>query len=305
MVNSMILHGNAYGLVTAFDAMGRPTFVEPVHWGAVSWGKDDAGEDVAHIGGRQEKVWPVGRLLVIPATPYLMPGSMLAQSPVELAKQSIGAGLAAEEFAATFFRDGAFPSSVLYSDQELTPAMAQGFKDRIMHSVTGNREPVVLGTGLKWETMPVDPPTWAIDLLRFEVEQACRFFGVPPTMVYGSISGQAVTYSNVNQSETSFFKLSLKSWLDDLEDGWSALLPEPQCVKLNVDDFLRMDAESRHKDQAVRLSNKSATVNEIRLEEDKNPFDGDEFNEPGLPAAAVVDDVAGNLAVDGSESEQD
>lgn len=290
MVNSMVLNGCAYGYVTAFDAQARPTTVEPLHWKSVSWGRDQVtGSDVPFINGRQEAVWPVGRVLVINASPYLMPGDAVAQSPVELAKEAIGTGFAAEQFAATFFRDGAFPASVIYSDQEMTTGEAQGIKDRILNAVRGSREPVVLGSGLKWETMSVDQPTWAVDLLRFEIEQCARFFGIPPTMIYGSISGQAVTYSSLTQSEASFFKLSLKSWLEDLEAGWSALLTDRQQVRLNVDDFLRMDAETRHKDQQVRLASKTATVNEVRAEEDKDPLVGldadgvNVFDLPGIP----------------------
>lgn len=290
MVNSMVLKGVAYGYVTSFDAQGRPATVEPLHWSAVRWGTDrGTGSDAPFVNDHQESVYPVGRLLVINASPYLMPGAPVAQSPVELAKEAIGTGFAAEQFAATFFRDGGFPTSVVYSDQELTQSDAQGLKDRLMNAVRGSREPAVLGSGLKWETMSVDQPTWVIDLLRFEIEQCARFFGIPPTMIYGSISGQAVTYSNLTQSESSFFKLSLKSWLDDLESGWSALLPEPQQVRLNVDDFLRMDAETRHKDQQVRLQSKSATLNEIRAEEDKDPFvELDDqgvnvYDQPGVP----------------------
>jgi HK97 family phage portal protein len=248
----------------------------------------------------------VGRLKVVQATPYMQPGKLLADSPVKLAKESIGIGLAAEEFMSTHFRDGGFPANVVYSDQELDTTAAEGLKARILAAISGNREPLILGSGLRWEVPSVDSPAWAIDLLRFEIEQAARFFGIPPTMIYGSISGQAVTYSNLTQSETSFLKLSLKSWMEDLEVGWSALLPGSQRVRFNADDFLRMDAETRHKDQAVRLASKTATINEIRLEEDRDPFDGEEWDEPGIPGGAppvpaveVVDD--GDVNDEGGE----
>jgi hypothetical protein len=51
-----------------------------------------------------------------------------------------------------------------------------------------------------------------------------------------------------------------------------------------------MDAVTRHTDQSVRLANLSCTVNEIRAEEDKDPFvelddDGQNvFDLPGLPS---------------------
>jgi HK97 family phage portal protein len=298
MASSLVLHGNAYGLVTSFDAQAWPTFVEPVHPSRVSWRAD--GVTVDGVG---EKLWPSGRLLHVPASPFLRAGQLTADSPVERAKESIGASLAAGEFGARFFADGVFPTSVITSDQDLTPETARGLKQAVMSSVRG-REPLVVGSGLKVEPRGVSPTdSQFIDTQRFETEQIARFFGVPPTMIYGAVSGQAVTYSNVTQDDLAFLKHSLKSWVEDLEDGWSALLPSPQRVRLNADDFLRMDAVTRHKDQQVRLGNMATTVNEIRAEEDKDPFvelddDGSNiFDKPGMPGgapASVVPDVGGD-----------
>ena len=260
-MNSLVLHGNAYLLVTSW-AGARPVNVEPLHWNHVSW-----RGDVPYIGGKEVGLYPAGDLIVIPASPFLLPGSMLAQSPTELAKQSIGTGLAAEEFGARFFNDGAFPSSIIYSEQPLDNDGARAIKDSILNAVRGTREPAVLGAGLKYEQVSVNPSdSQFIDLMRFEIEQACRFFGVPPSFVYAAVSGQAVTYQNLASSDTQFFKHSLKSWMDDLEEAWSELLPAPQLVRLNVDSFLRMAAPDRHADQAVRLASHTATVNEIRAE---------------------------------------
>jgi HK97 family phage portal protein len=197
-----------------------------------------------------------------------------------------------------------FPSSIITSDQELTSETARGLKQSVLAAVRG-REPLVMGSGLKLESMMVDPSdSQFIDLMRWEVEQVCRFFGVPPAMVYGAVSGQSVTYSNVTQSDIQFLKHSLKSWLEDLEDGWSSLLPGPQRVRLNVDDFLRMDAVTRHQDHAVRLANMTMTVNEGRLEDDKEPFvelndDGvNVYDLPGKPGGVSSPDIVdvGNLA---------
>ena len=122
--------------------------------------------------------------------------------------------------------------------------------------------------------------------MRFEVEQACRFFGVPPSMAYAAVSGQSVTYANVSQADLQYLKHSLGIWLLDIEDAWSSLLPVDQTVKFNVEGLLRMDAEGRWKIHDLRLSNKTTSVNRVLALEDEPPIDDPEFDKPGIPGSA-------------------
>lgn len=304
MANSLVLDGNAYGLVTEYTTAGHPLQVQPLAATSVDWQIDDDGHDVARVGGRLERIYPVGGLVLQQATPFLLPGELLAQSPVELALESIGAGLAAERFGAQYFGDGAHPSSIVTSDQRLTKGQAEGIKASIVNSWRG-REPAVIGAGLKWEQVDIDPSnSQFIDLLRYEVEQACRFFGVPPSMVYAAVSGQAITYQNIASSDLQFLKHSLRSWVDDIEEMWSSLLPGPQVVQLKPEGLLRMSAAERHELYALRLQNRTLTVNEVRDLEDEPPFDDPIYDQPGAPATAGVDDGGDNAVEIGDMTDE-
>jgi HK97 family phage portal protein len=203
---------------------------------------------------------------------------------VEQAQTAIGTSIAAEDFGARFFVDGAHPTAAVYSEQELTQEQAQSIKDSFLAAIRGTREPAVFGSGLKIEKLSVDPKdSQFIDLLRFEVEQACRFWGVPPSMVYAAISGQNVTYANVTQADFSFMKHSVDNWLVDIEDAWSALIPAPQVVKFNTSAFLRMDELGRWEIHNIRLNNKTTTVNAVKVLEDEEPFPDPEYDQPGIP----------------------
>ena len=75
-------------------------------------------------------------------------------------------------------------------------------------------------------------------------------------------------------------------------------------VRMNVDDLLRMDASVRHKDQQIRLQSMTATVNEIRQEEDKPPFeklDDDGANVYDLPGIPNSTAAGATLDSDGDE----
>lgn len=286
VMRSMLTRGNAYAQVTAYDRLGRALALETIAPRRVSWAHVD-GRLRPRIDSKPVDLYPLGPLVHVPASAFIPPGTPVADSPVELAREAIGTGLAAEEFGARYFGDGGHPRAVFRSKETLSEEQARTIKDRVRASWVG-REPAVVGSGLEVEFPKVDVTDGQfIELLRFEVEQACRYFGVPPTMVYAAVSGSSVTYSNVTDSDLQYLKHSVGIWLADVEDAWSELLPAGQVVRFNVDALLRLDAKARHELYGSRLSNRTMTVNEVRRLEDEAPFPGPEFDRPGIPTAAA------------------
>lgn len=283
-MRSLCSAGNVYGEVVATrPGMALPRQVELMNPGRVSW-SNSTGVWVPLVDGKPRDLWPLGDLWHRPATDFLPAGQPFALSPVELASTSIGTSLAAEEFGARFFADGAHPTSIVYSETALTKEQAEAIKGSILNAWRGSREPAVLGSGLRHEKVSVDPKdSQFLDLLRFEVEQACRWWGVPPSMVYAAVSGENVTYTNASQSDLNFLKHSIDNWLVDIEDAWSEWLPSPQVVKFNTSALLRMDDESRWRVHDLRLKNKTTTINAVRALEDEDPFREPVYDQPGIP----------------------
>jgi HK97 family phage portal protein len=236
------------------------------------------------VDAKPRDIWPLGDLWHLPFTDFMLPGQPYAMSPVEQASTSIGTGLAAEQFGAQFFGDGAHPTAAVYSEDILNADQAQAIKDRFRAMTQGNREPIVLGAGYKIDKLSVDPKdSQFIDLLRFEVEQACRWWGVPPSMVYAAISGQNVTYANATQSDLAYLKHSVDNYIVDFEDALTSMLPAPQVVKFNTSALLRMDESGRWLIHDLRLKNKTTSVNRVLTLEDELPFADPEFDKPGIP----------------------
>jgi HK97 family phage portal protein len=207
---------------------------------------------------------------------------------VERARSTIGAAIAARDFGARFFGDGGHPGAILRSDQEMTAEQAKSYKRAFMAATRGNREPAVMGSGVTYEPITVEPNnSQFIDLMRFTIEEACRFWRVPPAMVYAAVSGQAVTYANVSQSDLAYLKHSLEGHLVRIEKALTRLLPRPQVVRFNRSAFLRSDPGSRSEVVDRRLKNQTLTVNEARALEDEPPFTDPRFDEPGIPGDDV------------------
>ena len=285
--SSMLTAGNAYGLVTAIGANGWPTTVELLDPSVVQWRADEQRGWVVTVDRQEMQRWPEGPLWHVPI--FTMPGAPFGLSPIQNAKQTIAGGLSAERFGTDFFTGGGTPNAILYSDSELTQEQAQGIKSAFVSSTAGNREPAVMGAGLRYERISVAPDeAQFLDQQRFTVEQIARIYGIAPEMIGGATSGSSVTYANREQRAADFLTFGLMPYLIALEDGLSSLVPGPNRVKFNVDGVLRSDLKTRYEAHAVAITSGFLTVNEVRQIEDRPPLP--ETTPPGLDVEDDSDD---------------
>lgn len=280
--------GNVFAFVTATDSVGRPTKLDTINPAKVVNRRIVDGFPQVTIDGDVHRLFPFGDVWHVPLGP-VPAGTVFALSPLEHASTAIGTSLASEDFGGRFFTDGGHPAAIVSADSELTKDEADAIKRAFQNATRGNRDPAVLGAGLSYQQITIDPKdSQFIDLMRFEVEQVCRFFRVPPLMVYGSVSGQNVTYSNASSADLAYLKHSLSGPLTRIERALTALLPKPQVVKFNRDAVLKSDPMTRAQVQNLRLKSKTITVNEIRALEDELPFPDDDFDMPGIPPDTTV-----------------
>lgn len=286
---SMFTDGNAFGLVVAVDAAGLPVQVETLAPAGVTDRKVVDGVPQARVDGTVRRLFPFGDLWHVPGV-MVPAGSVFGLSPVAFGGTGISSTLMAEKFGGDYFAGGGHPSSILYSEaQALTDDEAKLAKQAFLKATEG-RAPAVLGAGWKHEQIQTNPSdSQFLELLRFEVENQCRFFGVPPSMVYGAVSGQSVTYTNVSQADLHYLKHSLEVPVSRLESALSACLPESIVARANRDAILRADAVTRWQVYKTRLQTKTATVNQIKALEDEPPFDDATYDEPGVPGGMPAD----------------
>lgn len=285
LADSMLTDGNGFGLVLGTDAMQRPTHLELLDPEMVTDRIVDKGIPQAMVDNKRHLLYPWGDLWHVPGKYPRARNSPFADSPIDRAASTIGLAVAARNHAAGYFEAGGFPIAVAYSDQELDDTQAAGIKAKIAAAIRGSRDPLVLGSGLKLEAPPVNLSESDISpIMQVAVEAACRFWRVPPSMVYAAVSGQNVTYANVTQADLHYLKHSLEWLLQRIENALSALLPEGVRTRFNRNAFLRSDPPGRHDLYDLRLKNRTMSVNEVRALEDEQPIPGDEYDEPGIPA---------------------
>lgn len=274
---SLLLRGNAYGLITQVDGAGYPLSIELVHPDKVT-GRVEDGRVRLSWDGTDHELWPFGDAIHVPA--FTVPGSPFGLSVLDYARTTIGSGLASEEWGARFFTDGAVPSAVLSTDQAITREQAQELKARFMAAVAGKREPAVLGAGISYTPISVSPGESAfLETFRMSGENVCRLFGVQPEMIGMASSGSSITYANREQRVQDFLIFSLSPWLARVEEALSALLPRDHEVKFRVGGLLRADIQTRYSvyEAAARIGQMTdgqmpLTVDEMRALEDLPPL---------------------------------
>lgn len=270
VMRSLLLRGNAYGLVTARSGSTLlPAQVELVNPDHVNVRLDEDGRVEYRIGGQtlaREDVWHVRA--------HVTPGQPTGLSVVEYARQSIGVGLAAEKFGAQFFGDHATPSGVLSTTQHLTQQQANTLTEQWKALHGGKRRVAILTGDLKFTPVSIRPDeSQFIETSGFNVRQVCRMFGVPPEMV-GAESGGSLTYANVEQRNLDMLRYCVGPWLVRLETALSALLPRQQFVKFNANALLRSDTKTRYEAHEIALRAGFLTVDEVRDLEDLPPLGG-------------------------------
>jgi HK97 family phage portal protein len=283
---SVLTAGNAYGLVTAWKGV-YPTQVELLDPARVT-GCVENGKKQIRVDAIDHAVWEDGGDAVHIPGKYMFAGSPFGRSPLETASQVTGMSLAAEDFSNRFFTDGGHPTQAIAADRDLSPEEATGIKAAFMRIFgNGSREPFVHGSGLTLSQIQSDPQAaGTLDLVNHALLQCCRFWQVPPSMVYAAVAGQNVTYANVTDADLMFLKNSLDSYFVRFEDALTELIPRPQYVKFNRDAVLRADPMRRHEIYDKRLRNRSMTINEVRGLEDEPPFPEAEFDVAGIPGGA-------------------
>ncbi|MEU2313142.1 phage portal protein [Streptomyces albidoflavus] len=267
-VFSAMLRGNIYGIAAERDrTRGTPTQIVLQHPDLVGVSLDSEGRPEWRAGGQvvpREDMWH--------RRVYSTPGRIQGLSPIALQATTIGTGISALRFGASWFQEGAHPSGILSSEQALDARQAMTAKERFMAAVHGRREPAVLGGGWKYQTIQISPnESQFLETNNYTAAECCRIFGPGYAEIYGYETGGSLTYSNIEQRSLDLLTYAVDPWLVRLERFLSRLLPPGESVKFNRSALVRTDLLTRYRAHAIALRNQFKVINEIRDLEDMPP----------------------------------
>lgn len=292
-LSSLLLAGNFYGLKvyrgTTVDQVVPldPTKVKPV--------RDSRQRLTYEVEGK-----PVSPMDILHVRGIMWPGSDVGLSPVAAARQSIGSGLAAAEFGARFLDQDSTPGGVIEVPGDLTPEQTRGLAAAWAKKHSGKSKrglPAVLVGGAQWkQTSITQEDSQFLETRQFTAaEIAAQMFLIDPSEIGIGVSGQSLTYSNLEQRNARKVQVTFLPWITRLEHALTALLPRPQYVKLNVNGLLRGDTKTRFEAYGIAIDKKFMVPNEARDLEEWVPLDGGDVvveSAPSEDRAAFLETAA-------------
>lgn len=284
MQGHLALRGNAYNRIVS-NARGEITELVPIHPDRIRIELLPSGEFRYRVTDRdgRESVLPRGEVWHLRG---LSSDGLLGMSPIEIARESVGMALAAQDYGARFFANDAkptggwieFPGS--FKDAEAKKVFRESYQQA--QSGANRGKVLVLENGMKFHEVGVtNRDAQFLELRKFQITDIARLFRVPPHMI-GDLD--RATFSNIEQQSLEFVMHTMTPWAERWEASIEAeLLPDDKGLEVEFDfaNLMRGDAASRAGYYQSGIQNGWLTRNEARLAENLNPLEG--LDEPLRP----------------------
>ena len=294
---NLCLHGNAYAIIVR-DAAARPIELVSVHPNRVKI-KVNKGEKFYTVDDK--KTYSDEEMLHFVGLSF---DGVKGQSPLDALRDAIGMGIAAQQFGAEFFANGANMGGVLTHPGRLTDDQIKRLKDSWNRSNAGlgkSNGTAVLEEGMKYERIGIPPDAAQfLQSRRFTVEDIARAFRVPPAML--AEMSNSSTRANVEEQAISFVRDTMNPYIARFETELNRkLFREDELgtyyVRFTVDGLLRGDIKSRYSSYSIARQWGWLSVNDIRDLENLNPIEGGDTYLSPLNMAPVAESPS-NLGED-------
>lgn len=207
--------------------------------------------------------------------------------------QAIGTAIASEEYAGNMLRNGALQKVVITNPGDMTAEQLTQLRDRWSAKYGGSSNasnPFVMYGGMDVKTVSLSAiDAQLLESRKFQVEDICRAYGVPPWMV-GHTEKTSSWGTGIEQQGIAFLVYSLMPHLNRFQQEINR-----KCFRINryfcefnVSGLLQADAQGRAKFIREAIGGSQGpgwmTINEARKKENLAPVDGG--NELYTPAKA-------------------
>lgn len=276
----LCLHGNAFIAIRRNEA-GQPVKLIPVHPDRVSV-KVYKDEKFYTIDQGKETFDDTEMIHIL----GLSFDGIVGKSVIEAARESIGLGLAADQFGGSFFGNGANVSAILthpgkLSDEAYKRLMVSW--ERRYSGLDNSHKTAILEEGMSLQKVSISPSeSQFLETRKFGVEDIARFFRIPLAYL-GSLENSS-TRANIEEQGIQFQRNTILPWVKRWEAEFNRKLfpgDDAYYIRMNMDGLLRGDISSRYSSYATARQWGWLSVNDIRRHENLDPIEnGDTYLQP-------------------------
>ena len=281
-VVTLAIHGVDF-VYAPTDRTGMPLELRNLNPLGIKHAPNDDGTMFYQIGNSKDLL---GRDVIRQIDWLRLPGTWRGISPIDAMRNIIGTDISINRYLAAFYGDGATPSSVLETEQQMTPDQAQVLRDTWTDMHYKTRKPAVLSGGLKWR--PIAASASDMDTMAHResiVRDIARAYRIPLHLINGT-GGDSQTYQNVESAGINFVRHTLLPYMRRIEGAISEMLPPDLSVRFNADEYMRADLSTRVRASQIQIASGMLTPNEARHIEGREPYEGGD-NFTFLPTGVV------------------
>lgn len=222
---------------------------------------------------------------------------VIGKSPIALAREGIGLGLAAEKFGSSFFGRGAHSSGTLETDQVFKD---QGAIDRLRNQFAsryqglGNaHKPMILEQGMKFSKISIDPTdAQFIETRKFQINEIARLYRVP---LHKLQDLERSTNNNIEHQSLEFITDTIQPWVTRIEQECNRkLIREADkgrvYTEFDMDELYRADLKSKGEYYKSLFNIAAISPNEVRQREGFNRYSGGDRKYLQTAMAPIKDD---------------
>lgn len=268
--------GNGYAEIER-DQLGRPIALWPLLPNQVQPYRDNSLRlrYLVRTPGAPDIEIPAADMLHVPGLGF---DGLKGYSVVHMARESLGLGLAAQKFGATFFGNGSTFGGVLTHPKTLVDPALKNLKESVDSRHAGVERAhrfLILEEGMTYQKLGIDPNSAQfLETRQFEISEVARWFNIPPHKLRDLMRA---TFSNIEQQAIEFVVDTLTPWLVRWEQELNRKLISRserniQFVEHLVEGLLRGDSMARSEFYSKMFGIGALSINEIRSRENLNPI---------------------------------
>lgn len=275
MLRRAAVCGNGYAEIER-DNGGRPVALWPIMSERVYPRRDEDGRLVYYVRDIDQGIVELQASDVF----HLKgPGGdgIEGYSVLHMAAESVGLGMAMQEFGANFFGNGAHVGGALMHPKTLSPGARKNLEDSVTKS-TGRKNALslrVFEEGMTYERIGIPPEdAQFLESRGAQVRDIARWFRMPPHKLADLADAK---WANIEWQSIDFVTDVMVPWVCRMEQEANAKLfgrnnRGTMYTKLNLAGLLRGDMKARYDSYAVGRQWGWLSGNDIRQLEDLNPI---------------------------------
>jgi HK97 family phage portal protein len=269
----LAFRGNAYSLIER-DSGGQIISLLPLLTSQVDTVLNDNGSVIHKYSANgkinvytADKIWHL----------KLFGNGIIGLSPLDQARNSLGISLGAEESVNRLSNSGFKQGGILTIDKILTSDQRKKLKENFNDIASGKEEALkVLEAGMKFTPTSMLPKdVQLLESRKFQLEDICRFFDVPPVLIH-DMSSSTVWGSGITEIVRGWYKLGLAPYREKVKDSIQTQLltiEEREQIEpdFDIDELLRGGEKERYEGYQIAIRSGVMTPNECRGQEGLPP----------------------------------